>query len=392
MFRRDEIVNIFRKALSEETLRKAVFSKSCDKSRVKSTVTLFKSKDGLKIQIETFTKDNKAYHKNVSCDSAPELLADMALSEYMQTNILTTSGECEIKRSASGNVHIGNRIKDGGGAVILEDHNRKKAYILDKYTTEPFLFQLGICDKNGRIHDKMQAKYRQINRFLEVVGTVRAALPDSGSITVYDLCCGKSYLSFALYFYLEKVLGLSVNMLGADLKRDVIDYCQKTAERSGMSGLKFVCGDIGTLGLENDPDLVVSLHACDIATDIVLAHAIKTHAKVILSTPCCHHELYSKLSEMSHELTDRLGFVFSHSMTSQRLCETLTDSLRAQTLAAYGYKTDILELVSPDDTPKNLLIRAVKSQNSNLEAQTLLEQARNAVGARLTLEKLLSNV
>lgn len=227
----------------------------------------------------------------------------------------------------------------------------------------------------------------------EIVNIFRKALSEETlRKAVFSKSCGKSYLSFALYFYLEKVLGLSVNMLGADLKRDVIDYCQKTAERSGMSGLKFVCGDIGTLGLENDPDMVVSLHACDIATDIVLAHAIKTHAKVILSTPCCHHELYSKLSEMSHELTDRLEFVFSHSMTSQRLCETLTDSLRAQTLAAYGYKTDILELVSPDDTPKNLLIRAVKSQNSNPEAQTLLEQARNAVGVRLTLEKLLSNV
>ena len=384
---KEQIKDIIKDTVEKNTLKKIVFSKPRDKGIVRCVCAPFMKKDGLYFQCESFTKDNKALHKNIPLEDAYSTLADHAIKDYMQTNILTSSGECEIKVSKSGSIYIGNRIKAGGSAVIPMLHNKEKKHILDSYLSEPFLYKLGITDKNGRIHDKMQSKYRQINRFLETVSDMSALLTEKKDILVYDLCCGKSYLSFALYFYLERILGLKVEMIGADLKRDVIDYCNDVAGASKMNGLRFVCGDISQLGLDKAPDMVVSLHACDIATDIVLAHAIKSGARIILSTPCCHHELYSKRAELSQEAKAGLGFALKHSMSAQKLCEVLTDSLRAKTLEAYGYEVDMIELVTPDDTPKNLLIRAkAKGKRTDMSE---LDAARRFAGATLTLEKLL---
>ncbi len=384
-----KIADIIESAAENSTLRKIVFSKSRDKNILKRTAIVVSGKNGKFFQLETFTKDNKALHTNIPLDKAYEQLAGMALDDFMQTNILTTAGECEVKISKSGTVYIGNKIKPGGIKIAPISHNRQKDYILDNYLKEKFLQKLGICDKNGRIHDKMQSKYRQINRFLEIVDSSAELLKSKKHILVYDLCCGKSYLSFALYFYLERILGLQVEMIGADLKQDVIEYCNNVAEASDMRGLKFICGDIGTLGLSNKPDMVVSLHACDTATDIVLAHAIKSGAGMILSTPCCHHELFANVKNMSEEARNDLSFVLDHSMSAQKLCENLTDSLRAKTLEAYSYKVDLIELVTPDDTPKNLLIRAVKKKTETEDAGKVLEKARKYIGVELMLEKLL---
>ena len=384
---KQKITEIINTAVSDGTLKKIVLSKSVDKDILKRAVIIARVGGALKFKAETFTRDNKAFHETIGLDGGAEVIAASALSEFMQTNIITTSGECEIKRSKSGSVHIGNRIKPGGERFAAEAHDKLKRRILDGYLNEPFLKKLGICDKSGRVHDKMQAKYRQINRFLELVGDVADRLPRDRRVIVYDLCCGKSYLSFALYFYLERVLGLDVDMLGADLKRDVIDYCNSVAAASGMKNLRFVCGDIAALGLKDKPDMVVSLHACDIATDIVLAHAIKSGAGIILSTPCCHHELFANVKELG--VGKSLDFVLSHSMTSQKLCETLTDSLRIKTLEAYGYRTDAIELVTPDDTPKNLLIRAILKKPCDGDNDISLKTAREAVGVELMLEKLL---
>ena len=384
---KEQIKSIIIDATEKNTLKKIVFSKPRDKSIVRCVAAPFMKKNGVYFQTELFTKDNKALHKNISVDAAYSALADYAINDYMQTNILTSSGECEIKISKSGSVYIGNKIKAGGETVMPMLHNKEKKHLLDPYLSEPFLYKLGITDKNGRIHDKMQSKYRQINRFLETVNDMSSLLKQKEDILVYDLCCGKSYLSFALYFYLERILNLKVEMIGADLKRDVIDYCNGVAVASKMNGLRFICGDIAGLGLDKAPDMVVSLHACDIATDIVLAHAIKSKARIILSTPCCHHELYSKRTELSDEAKSGLGFALKHSMSAQKLCEVLTDSLRAKTLEAYGYEVDLIELVTPDDTPKNLLIRAkLKGKQADT---TELEAARGFVGATLTLERLL---
>lgn len=391
---KEKIADIIKEAVARKHFKKLVLSKARDKSVLRSCAVLLAARDGEHFMLETFTKDNKAYHTDLKLDTAYERLAELALCDYMQTNIITTAGECEIKISRSGAVYIANTIKTDGATVEPMLHNKEKRHILDKYTNEPFLYKLGICDKNGRIHDKMQSKYRQINRFLELVGDYSSELTKHKRILVYDLCCGKSYLSFALYFYLERVLELEVEMIGADLKRDVVEYCNSVAAASGMRGLRFVCGDIAQFGLDAAPDMVVSLHACDTATDIVLAHAINSGARMILSTPCCHHELFAARAEMSEQARRELGFVLKSSMSAQKLCECFTDSLRAKTLEAYGYSVETIELVTPDDTPKNLLIRAHKNDRlseSSLKARRKeLDAAREYIGATLALERLLS--
>ncbi len=385
---KEQIKDIIENAVKSKTLKKIVFSKPRDKSRVRCVAALFSGKNGLVFQTELFTKDNKVFHQNLGLDTAADTLAGYAVSDYMQTNILTSSGECEVKISKSGSIYIGNRISGGGKEIAPVLHNKAKKHILDPFLSEPFLYRLGITDKNGRIHDKMQSKYRQINRFLETVDDISDELTGKRDILVYDLCCGKSYLSFALYYYLEKILGLNVQMIGADLKRDVVDYCNGVAAACSMLSLKFVCGDIAQLGLNERPDMVVSLHACDTATDIVLAHAIKSGARIILSTPCCHNELFKNRAQLSDGAKSSLDFALSHSMSTQKLCECLTDSLRAATLEAYGYDVDMIELVSPDDTPKNLLIRAKAKKGSTGECSRL-KAARDFVGVALMLERLL---
>jgi SAM-dependent methyltransferase len=201
----------------------------------------------------------------------------------------------------------------------------------------------------------MQSKYRQINKFIEHIEAVKDKLP-AKSINIYDLCCGKSYLSFAVYHYFKNVLKLDVNMVCVDLKADVIEYCSEVSSRLGFDGMEFVCGDIIKYDMKNKPHLVISLHACDIATDIVLNKASENGADVILSTPCCHHELNHKLN------CEALNFVAKHSMLRQKMCDALTDSLRLMKLESEGYRVDALELIDPEDTPKNIILRAIKKK------------------------------
>ena len=233
-------------------------------------------------------------------------------------------------------------------------NNREKKYILDG--TEPFLNYLGVSDKNGRVYDKKQSKFRQINRFLELIRDVEDKLP-KGSIRICDLCCGKSYLSFAVYHYFANVKGIPTHMTGIDLKPDVIEHCSATAKALGFDGLEFICGDIREYQTDSRPSLVISLHACDIATDIVLEKAAEWQTEVILSTPCCHHELNHTIS------CEALSFITDYSMLRQKLCDAATDALRLKRLEAHGYSTVALELIDPDETPKNIMLRAVRKRN-----------------------------
>lgn len=230
-------------------------------------------------------------------------------------------------------------------------NNREKNYIFSG--REEFMTLLNISDKNGRVHDKKQSKFRQINRFCEQVRDIMKHLPEEGVISIADLCCGKSYLSFAVYHYLTVTLGREVSMVCIDLKQSVIDYCSDISEKLGYDGMKFYCMDINSYKPECQINLVISLHACDIATDIVLDFAISAGAKVILSTPCCQHELSSIFD------CDELEFIGKYSHLKQKLCSVATDALRLERLEAAGYKTDAIELIDPEDTPKNTLIRGV---------------------------------
>ena len=276
---------------------------------------------------------------------------------YSQVNLLTDAGDAELRRGKKGNtvllgaekLHKSRAIPAPGGRIGGND--KEKNRILTG--GEPFLRLLGVSDENGRVYDKKGAKFRQINRFLELVRDTLPHLPEQ-KIRICDLCCGKSYLSFAVYHYFANVLGYEVSMTGVDLKPDVIATCADVARRLSFDGLAFLCGDVGAYESETTPDLVVSLHACDTATDLVIGKALGWRARVILSTPCCHHELNRTLN------CPALSFLTDYSMLRQKFAAAATDALRLKTMEAAGYDVAALELIDPDDTPKNIMLRAIR--------------------------------
>ena len=273
-----KICSLIISAADKKLLKKAILSKSLDKTIQKVALThkVISKKNSL--QAEFFHKDNKVTHKNFSIDElGADVLAEFC-QDFMQINLITSVGECEYNCSASGKTVILNDKKleraildaKSDTSAPEQSNNRQKSHILSG--NEPFLKLLGVSDENGRIYDKKQAKFRQINRFLEIIRDCEDKLP-TDSIRICDLCCGKSYLSFAAYHYFAVVKGMKVRMTGVDLKPDVIEYCSKVSSELGFDGLEFICGDINDYVTDETPSLVISLHACDIATDIVMLKA-----------------------------------------------------------------------------------------------------------------------
>lgn len=352
----------------KQALKKIILSKPDSSDEVKSVLSPKVISGERVLQLETFSKDNKAYHRNIKADLENELLK--LFYSYAQINVVSTAGDVQYMRAKSGRETVigDKKVKDklshGTAEVVSGENNAKKQYILSG--NEDFLKKLGVSDENGRVRDKMQAKFRQINKFVEHIEAVLDKLPRE-QINIYDLCCGKSYLSFAVYHYFKNVLKMDVNMICVDLKADVIEYCSNLAKRIGFDSMEFVCGDIIAYEMKHKPHLVISLHACDIATDIVLNKASDNGADVILSTPCCHHELNHKLN------CPTLDFVAKHSMLRQKMCDALTDSLRLLKLEASGYKVDALELIDPEDTPKNIMLRAIKKKKLDPQKQDELK-------------------
>ena len=340
-------------------LKKVVLSKPTD-ARIRRTVITLRTIGGrIMAQAESFLADNKAVHENIAVEDINRFYE--LCSAYGQVNLITTAGECELRCSKSGNRTLlgGENLRRAlaqrqAPEVSVETNNRQKSYILKG--NEPFLRLLDVCDENGRIRDKKQSKFRQINRFLELTRDCLSHLPATGELRICDLCCGKSYLSFAAYHYFANVLGRRVRMTGVDLKPDVVEYCNAVAQKLHFEGLEFLCGDISQYHAGEKVHLVISLHACDTATDLVLEKAMEWNADVILSTPCCHHELNHTLN------CPALSFIAEHSMLRQKLCDAATDALRLKLLESRGYSVTALELIDPEETPKNIMLRALRME------------------------------
>ena len=379
----NELASLTMLAASGEALKKLVLTAPADENTLRAVGTLRLVGGKLCLQMERFTRDGKARHENISVtDGEARLTAYLA--DFGRANLLTTAGDAELRRNKRGEWLLlgGDKLRRklaGGGAAAVEigGNDKKKTHILTG--NEPFLKLLGVSDENGRVYDKKGAKFRQINRFLELIRDTLPHLPKS-EIIIADLCCGKSYLSFAVYHYFANVLGYRVTMTGVDLKPDVIAYCSEVAEKLGMTGLSFLCGDIAKFETEKHPDLVVSLHACDTATDLVLEKAMTWEAKVILSTPCCHHELNHTLN------CAPLAFVAEHAMLRQKLCDAATDALRLKLLEANGYRVAALELIDPDDTPKNIMLRALRRPDADkITAEREAKMAEYAAARKFLL-------
>lgn len=347
-------------------LKKAVFSKPDDLQIQRTVITLRRIGGSIVAQAETLRTDHKVFHENIAADDAAYF---SALAErFGQVNLITTVGDCELrrtkgeKRTLIGGEKLRTALQDGEVlSVQAEPNNRKKQYILNG--DEPFLRLLDVSDRNGRVKDKKQSKFRQINRFLEFIRDCLPFLPADGELRICDLCCGKSYLSFAVYHYFVNVLGRQVCMTGVDLKPDVVEYCNEVAQKLEFHGLRFLCGDIAAYRAEEKVHLVISLHACDTATDLVLEKAVEWNADVILSTPCCHHEL-------NHTLNCKpLSFIAQHSMLRQKLCDAATDALRLKLLETKGYAVAAMELIDPEETPKNIMLRALRQPHFDANSE-----------------------
>ena len=363
--KRETMAELVLLAAEREQLRRFVLSKPANPTLPKKVSARLSVKRGRTILFfEESYPGGRVRQFALSPDEIPGTLPGM-MENYLQADLTTPVGDAVLLRSKKGTetlrgeANLRRALSEGAplfSTVTKLDREPKRILTGD----EPFLFALGVTDEKGRVHDKRQPKFRQINRFLELVSDIYAELPAGDApILVYDLCCGKSYLSFALYHYLTAVKRRRVEMLCVDLKADVIAFCRGVARDAGFladddnCGMIFRAMDIRLLPRDRRPDLVVSLHACDVATDVVLDAAAALKAKVILSTPCCHRYLDRKIK------SPELAFVTRHPKLRGKLAEALTDALRCLRLEAAGYEVTAAELVDPDDTPKNTVLRAV---------------------------------
>lgn len=302
-----------------------------------------------------FIYDKKVTHSNLSKAKTKEKIAELMELSFKQADIFTDDNDITVLASKISKPHIVSRPATMKPQVL--NHDDKKNYIIEEYKPCDFLIELGVMKPSGEVIKKHYSKFRQINRYLEIIDDVFPYLPKDRTIKIIDFGCGKAYLTFAIYYYLKKLKNLNVEIIGLDLKKDVIDFCNQVAVKLGYDELKYLVGDIAEY--ENDyADLVVTLHACDTATDFALINAVKWNTKVILSVPCCQHELFSQIDNDIHEP------LLKHGILKDRLTEYLTDGLRGLKLEAHGYSVAMVEFTSLEHTSKNILIRAIKTRDT----------------------------
>ena len=336
-------------------------------------------RDSLYFQVSRYT-DKQVFHENMTAEDALETLSGWILHDFRQAQIRMQDEMVTVLVSKKGKATIKSKKAACVETQNLE-HNRKKQYIIEEGTAVPFMIDLGVMTESGKIIRTRYDKYRQINRFLEFIEDILPELPTDRTVHIIDFGCGKSYLTFAMYYYLKVLKHYDIRITGLDLKQKVIEDCQALADRYGYDGLQFLCGDIADYNGTDEVDMVVTLHACDTATDYALYKAVKWHASVILSVPCCQHELNRKMQ------CETLSGAFQYGLIKERTAALMTDAMRGQLLEMKGYKTQLLEFIDMEHTPKNLLIRAVKTGRSR--SGEALKEMTDAIHGHLTLEKLL---
>ena len=318
---------------------------------VKVKIRPVMKQDRLLFQCEEY-RNNQAFHLNLEAEATSEYVENQ-MKVFKQMQMETRQFRYQVLVSKKGKMTIQKRLQTAEVKEVNYSHNRAKHYILEEGKTVPFLRDLGVMTKTGEIVRTKFDKFRQINRFLEFIEDILPQLPKDREVTILDFGCGKSYLTFAMYYYLHELNGYDIRIIGLDLKTDVIEACNQLAKKYGYRKLKFLEGNIADYTGSDEVDMVVTLHACDTATDFALAKAVGWKAKVILSFPCCQHELNG---QMANEV---LAPLFSYGLIKERMAALVTDSLRAEYLKREGYDTQILEFIDMEHTPKNILIRAV---------------------------------
>jgi SAM-dependent methyltransferase len=306
-------------------------------------------------------------HRNTTSEECSEFLVDEVEKKFRQIDLYTTVADYRLLISRKKNISL---IKKPPTMISQEvSHNKIKKYIMPDGIPVPFLIELGVMGKDGKVYAKKYDKFRQVNRFLELVADILPHLKKEQKLRIVDFGCGKSYLTFALYHLLHNVHGYEVHLVGLDLKKEVIEFCQKTAEKLSFKNLTFTVGDINSHIPNEKVDMVVTLHACDTATDSALEKAVRWDADVIMSVPCCQHELFSQIK------SEELKPLLTHGILKERFTALVTDAARCNILKLLGYQTQLIEFIDMEHTAKNLLIRAIRAKvKSNLmeDAQAYL--------------------
>lgn len=336
-------------------------------------------------QIEKFT-DKQVFHENIKINEISDKVSELIFGNYKQMTAWSNNEIFDLKISKKGKIFLGKK-KNDNSKIVAKGHNKEKNYILKEGMIIEPLIDLGVFTKEGKVVNSKYDKYKQINRFIEIIDD-EIKKNDYKELTILDFGCGKSYLTFVLYYYFVKIKNINVKMIGLDLKEDVIKKCNDVAKRYNYENLHFELGDINGFKYNNKVDMVITLHACDTATDYALYNAIKWNSKMIFSVPCCQHEFNSQMK------ANELSILTKYGIVQERVAALMTDSVRANLLECVGYKTQLLEFIDIAHSPKNILIRASKNNISKEKKEKSLNEVNNLIRTfnfNPTLYNLLKN-
>ena len=383
-------MNDLRKAIfdivSEDIVKVVLSNKMKSDVQYNKIVFLLKEKKGKEYyQIEKYT-DKQVFHENIDKDELEESLFENIEAKYKQVNAWSENSTFDMKISKKGKVFLGKKSSDNK-KVVNKSHNKEKNYIHKEGMIIQPLIDLGVFTKEGKVVNSKYDKYKQINRFVEIIDD-EIKKTDQKELTILDFGCGKSYLTFVLYYYFVEIKKINVKMIGLDLKEDVIKKCNDIAKRYNYENLHFEIGDINGFKYNNNVDMVITLHACDTATDYALYNAVKWNAKMIFSVPCCQHEFNAQM------MTDDLSILTRYGIVQERVAALMTDAVRANLLESLGYKTQLLEFIDIAHSPKNILIRASKSNISSEKKEKALFEVKslmNKFNFKPTLYNLLKS-
>lgn len=376
-----DILNCFN-SIFENDIIKLVISQPIDKDSEYKKITV--SRMPKFYQLAKFTQ-KQVFHENIAFDKIASRCAELC-DGFQQVFARSADKEIHVKISSKGKLSVKEKALKRETVSAVNEHNRSKQYLLPEGSVIAPLVDMGIFTKDGKVVQSMYDKYKQINRFIEIIDdSIRQQ--DYKKLNIIDFGCGKSYLTFIVYYYLTEVKKIDATIIGLDLKKDVIEKCNIAAEKYGYKNLRFELGDINGYNCPFDVDMVITLHACDTATDFALYNAINWGAKMIFSVPCCQHELNGQMKAENLSILNRYGIV------QERFAALLTDSIRGNLLEYCGYKTQIMEFIDLAHTPKNLLIRAVKKQSESKKSKekvlTEIETAIKEFNVQPTLYKLI---
>ena len=372
---KEKVFELLKENFENKNITKCIFSNmKGDYEYTKIIIKPLIIKNNFVYQFEQF-KNNKAYHSNLTVEESIQKLSTI-IENFYQYVVFTTEADIQIIR---GKKDFNMKSTCNQKEICSLEHNKVKKYILEEGTPIPFLIRLGIMGEDGKVFKKSYDKFRQINKYLEFIDETIKELKNKKYIDTHikavDFGCGKSYLTFALHYYLKNIQNMTFEVIGLDLKKDVIEHCNQIAKDLNMENIEFLTGDIKDFNKLKNVDLIFSLHACNNATDYSLLKGLELDAKAILAVPCCQHEFNQKMSQ--NKKSEFFAFenpIGKHGILLEKFASLATDALRAQVLELCGYKTQVMEFIDMEHTPKNILIRGIKENpNKNTLEKKLQE-------------------